>query len=122
MTKTKIKRCPDCAKLDSPHAGNRCRCNEPEPSEGNMDPLAAVLSGEYELCIPADKAGESWLAGAFVRNAAWRLPDGGHTKIESHHVSESNAAAIIAHECVIAGLRGVLDHYHTRRFPVNPNA
>lgn len=82
-------------------------------------PLQAVLSGEYELCLNTPS-----LAGdpaPFIRNACFPISPGRFTDTESIKITVEQAEEIKNHDCVILGYRGALFHYHTRRFPVNPD-
>ena len=79
------------------------------------NPLDAVLSGEYELCISTETPGR-----AFIRNASFKNPDGTWTKTKTHEITTQQAEEIHSHDCVVRGFRGSIIHYHTRNFPVKP--
>lgn len=90
-------------------------------------PLEAVLSGQFELCIPrkrityaTDLPGED-LTRAFIRNASFKYEDGSWTKLISFPVTPDEAKEIKQHQCVTAGMKGFLLHYYTRKWPVNPS-
>lgn len=102
-------------------------------------PLAAVLSGEFELCVPrlpieraSDPLPGPDMARAFIRDASFKLegplppeddedcpiPRSLFTKTTEFPVLANEAAETIKHKCVKLGMRGSLFHYYTRRWPV----
>lgn len=99
-------------------------------SMGFASPLEAVLSGQFELCVPmgfhaTNYDGSNPLmhynwSRAFVRNACFKV-DGQWSNVVSVPVSEDEANQIKSHECVVMGKRAALLHLHTRGFPVKPD-
>ena len=96
---------------------------------GFESPMDAVLSGQFELCVPRNLITDNsnpddphpllnW-SKSFIRNASFKA--GNHwSKIASFPVSENAANQIRWHKCVVLGLKGSLYHWHTRAFPAKP--
>ena len=100
--------------------------NAPISETGFESPLEAVLSGQYELCVPSapimntsDPATYDW-DRAFIRNGTFKVGDQWSSLI-SVRITKDEAEEIRAHKCVRKGLKGSLQHFHTGRFCVKPD-
>lgn len=84
--------------------------------------LEAVLSGQFELCIPSkdESDGDEDFSKAFIRNAKFKQPDGTFNSTYCLSVTKDEALEIIQHHCINHGLKGVISHYYTRTWPASP--
>lgn len=93
-------------------------------------PLEAVVSGQFELCVPMGGFRDDQRAcdplppydwnRAFIRNGCFSMPDGKWSRVVAFPVSKDEAEAIRKHRCVVSGQKGSLHHFHTRAFCVKP--